>query len=91
MFGLIRDLLAEVVALAEHFAADVNDVFGVGIILGEDQGLWNQRAVREKFGKDDVPVSAQDRANLIGDNDGAVKVLRRVVEIVREHFLAGFA
>ena len=36
---LIRDLFAEVVAFAEDFAADVNNVFGVGIVFSENDCL----------------------------------------------------
>ena len=36
MLRLIRDLFAEVVAFAEDFAADVNNVFGVGIVFSEN-------------------------------------------------------
>ena len=32
--GLVGDLLGEVIALAEHFAADMDDVLGVGVVLG---------------------------------------------------------
>lgn len=46
VFGLVRDLLAKVVALFEHVTADVNDIFGVRIIFAKDQRLRDQRAVR---------------------------------------------
>jgi len=36
---LVGDLLAEVVAFAEDFAADVDDVLGVGVVFAEDEGL----------------------------------------------------
>ena len=48
--ALRRDLLAEVVALAELLADDPHDVFGVQVGLGEDQRLRNFGAAREDFG-----------------------------------------
>ena len=43
------DLLAEVVPLAELFADDPHDVFGVQVGLGEDQGLGNLGAAGKDF------------------------------------------
>jgi hypothetical protein len=37
--GPVGDLLAEVVAFTKFLADDLDDVFGVVIVLGEDEGL----------------------------------------------------
>ena len=42
VLGTIGDLFAEVVAFAEHFATDVDDVFRVRVVLREDDRFWNQ-------------------------------------------------
>ena len=47
--GLRRDLLAEVVALAELLADDPHDVLGVQVGLGEDERLGDFGAARERF------------------------------------------
>ena len=88
---MIGDLFAEVVALAEDLAAEVDDVLGVGVVLGEDERLGHKRAAGEELGLHDVAIGAQDGADLVGHDDGAVEVGRRVIEIVGEHFLPGLA
>ena len=47
---LVGDLLAEVVAFAEDLAAEVDDVLGVGVVLGEDERLRHERAAGEELG-----------------------------------------
>ena len=91
MLRLVGDLFAEVVALAEHFAAEVNDVLRVGIVLREDERLGHERAAGKKLGEDGIAVGAQYGANLIGNDNGAVEVGGRVVEIIGKHGLAGGA
>ena len=91
MLGLVGDLFAEVVALAKDLAAEVDDVLGVGVVLGEDERLRHERAAGEQLGLHDVAVGAQDGADLVGHDDGAVEVGGRVIEIVGEDCLPGLA
>ena len=91
MLGLVGDLFAEVVALAKDLAAEVDDVLGVGVVLGENERLRHERAAGEQLGLHDILVGAKDGADLIGHDDGAVEVGGRVIEIVGEDFLPGFA
>ena len=58
------------------------------VVLGEDERLRHERAAGEKLGENDVAIGAQDGADLVGHDDGAVEVGGRVVEIVGEHRLA---
>ena len=88
VLGLVGDLFAEVVALAEDLAGEVDDVLGVGIVLGEDERLGHERAAREQLGLHDVAVGTQKGADLVGHDDGAVEVGGRVIEIVGEDGLA---
>src|SRR5215204_5233633 len=69
----------------------MNDVLGVGIVLGEDERFGHQRAAGEQLGLHHIAIGAQDGANLIGHDDRAIEVFRRVIEIVGQDFLAGFA
>ena len=91
MLRLIGDLFAEVVPLPKDLAAEVDDVLGVGVVLGEDERLWHERAAGEQLGLHDIAIGAQDGANLIGHDDGAVEVGGRVIEIVGEDGLPGLA
>jgi hypothetical protein len=75
---LVGDLLAEGVPLAELLADDVDDVVGVGIGLGEDEGLGDLvgaggvGAVGEDLGQF-IAEGADDGANLGGIDDVAVE------------------
>ena len=48
--GAVGDLLGELVALAELLAQDLDDVLGVVVVLGEDQGLGHFGAAGEDVG-----------------------------------------
>ena len=56
--GAVGDLLGEVVALAELLAHDFDDVFGVGVVLGEDEGLGHLGAAGKDFGEQLVAEGA---------------------------------
>ena len=47
MLRSIGDSFAEVVPFVEYLAADVHDVFGVGVVLREDERFWDERAAGE--------------------------------------------
>ena len=69
VFGLLAgglgDLLAEVVALAELFADDPHDVFGVEVGLGEDERLRDFGAAGEDFGEELSAEGADDQPDLV--------------------------
>lgn len=83
--GAVGDLFAEVVSLAVLLADDVDDVLGVAVVLGEDEGLGHPGfveahglstggAVGEDLGEEFFPERFDDGAKLIGDDDGAVEL-----------------
>ena len=81
-FGAVGDLLAEGVALAIDLAQDVDDVVGVAVGLGEDEGLGRFLARREDLrfhgglhGLDHLP-------DLADVDHGAVQLLGRVGGVV---------
>lgn len=91
VLGLVGDLFAKIVTLAKDLAANMDDVLGVGVVLGEDERLRHERAAGEQLGLHDLLVGTQDGADLIGHDDGTVEVGRGVVEIIGENFLPGLA
>ena len=91
MLGLIGDLLAEVVALAENLPANADNVLGVAVVLGEDERLGHERATGKERGENRVLVRLEDGADLRGDDHRAVKFVGGVGEIVVEVLLAEVA
>ena len=73
--GAVGDLLAEVVALAEFLAHDLDDVLGVGVVLGEDEGLGHLGAAGEDFGEQLVAEGADDGADLVRGDHVAVELV----------------
>lgn len=70
---------------AELLADDVDDVFGVAVVLGKDErlghpgfveahGLGTSGTVGEDLGEEFFPEGPDDGADLIGDDDGAVEL-----------------
>ena len=82
--GFVGDLLGEVVAAAEDLADEVDDVLGVGVVLGEDEGLGHERAAGKKLGEERVLEGLEDGADLRLHDDGAVEVLCGVGEVFIE-------
>ena len=82
---LIRDLFAEVVAFAEHFAADVDDVFGVRIVFRENQCLGNNERPGNNSGNG-VTKRLKHSSDLVFNDDGAIELFCAVGEIVIESF-----
>ena len=72
--GLVGDLLAEVVALAELLADDLHDVLGVAVVLGEDQRLGHLGAAGEDLGEELVAEGADDGADLVVGDHVAVEL-----------------
>ena len=89
--GLVGDFLGEVVALAEDLADDVDDVLGVGVVLGKDEGLGNESATGEEFGEKGVLECLNDGADLRLDHDGAVEIAGFVNEVFVQTRPAGGA
>ena len=78
--GAKGDLLAEVVSLVEFLADDVDDVVGVGVSLGEDEGLGDLEfvvliaTVGEDLGKF-VPEGSYHGSDLGGIDDFGIEFL----------------
>ena len=74
--GLVGDLFAEVVPFAELLTDDRDDVFGVVVVLGEDEGLGHPvaGAAGKEIGEEFFPEGGDDLADLVGDDDGAVEL-----------------
>ena len=89
--GAVGDLLGEFVALAEFLAQDFDDVFGVVVVLGEDEGLGHFGAGGEDFAEQFVAEGAHDGADLVRGDDVAVELVGVVGEVVVEFFPAGLA
>ena len=81
--GAVGDLLGEVVALAELFADDLDDVFGVAVVLGEDERLRHFGAAGKDFGEELVAEGADDGADLIRGDDVAVELVGVVCQGLR--------
>ena len=77
-FGLVGDLLAEGVALAIDLAHDVDDVVGVAVGLGEDQGLGRFLAGGEDLRLHGGLHGLDHLADLAGVDDGAIQFLAGV-------------
>lgn len=94
----MRDLGTEVVALAEDVTDDLDDLFGVIVVLREDQGLGNvhvvpqQRAgVRIAFGpfredlrEQPVPEGLDHRSQLVLADDADADLLRAVLDVLSD-------
>lgn len=81
--GLVRDLLRELVPLAEDFPAGLNDFFRVVVVLGEYQGLRHplSRAPGKQVSEKSVSVAPQHGSNLIRYRNGVVQFLFRVRQV----------
>ncbi len=67
----------EVVALAEHLAHDADDLLGMVVILGEDEGLGNLGAAGEQVGEQGVAEGLEHGPDLFRRRHGAIFILRR--------------
>ena len=68
----------------------MDDLLGVVVVLGEDQGLGQPvaAAVREQLGEHAVAVGLQHGADLVGVDHGAVELLGAVGQVGIEVFVA---
>ena len=99
--GTVGDLDRSLVAEAELFAHDLDDVIRVAVVLGEDQRLRDidEKAVGAllpvgEHGRKRVPQRPHDRADLVGRHDAAVQLGGVVVHVLvdqLEALLAGQA
>ena len=78
--SFVGDLRRELVALPEDLAHHLHNVISVRVVLGEDQRLGDRLSSGEEFREEPVPESRKDQANLIGGDDGAVKLVGRVLD-----------
>ena len=86
--GLVGDLLREIVAAAEDFADDADDLLGMVVVLAEDQGLRHFAAAGKQFGEQAVAIGFEHGADLVRHHHRAVELLRRVGEILVELLVA---
>ncbi len=84
--GAIGDLLGEFVALAELLAEDFDDVFRVGVVLGEDEGLGHLGAAGKDLGEELVLEGFDDGADLVRGDHVAVELVGIVGEVVVQLF-----
>ena len=89
--GAIGDLLCEVVPLAEFLAHDLDDVVGVGIVLGEDQRLGHPGAAGKDLSEELLLERLDDGADLVRGHHVAVELVGIVGEVVVELFPASGA
>ena len=82
--GLVGDLHREVVAAAELLAHDLDDVVGVGVVLGEDQGLRHLGAAGEDLGEEPVAERPHHGADLVAGHDRAIECLGPVGDVLVE-------
>ena len=80
--GAVGDLLRELVALAELLAHDPDDVFGVAVVLGEDQRLGHLGAAGEDLGEQLVAEGAHQGADLVQGDHVAVELVGVVGEVL---------
>ena len=76
--GAVGDFLAEVVAGGKLLSDDANDVIGVAVVLGEDDGLWHVPPAREYLRRHPVAESLDDGAYLVLRHHVSVKLAGRV-------------
>ena len=79
--------------MGEDLADDADDLFGVVIVFGEDQGLGHPLtgAAAEEIDAELVAETLEDGPDLVGDGDGAVEVVGAVGEIGVELLIAQLA
>ena len=49
VFGFVRNLFAKFVALPELFTHHFDDVVGVAVVFGKNQGFWHFLTIRENY------------------------------------------
>ena len=90
MGAAVGNLLRKLVAAAKLYAQNFDDLFGVGVILGKDQGLGQLDAGGEHVGLPAVAQGADHGADLVVRLHGAVQLFRLVFKVVVQ-LPSGFA
>jgi hypothetical protein len=78
----VGDLLRELVAAAKLFAQDFDNLFGVVVVFGKDEGLGQLGAGGEHVGVPAVAQGAHHGADLVGRLHGAVQLFGLVFKVV---------
>ena len=86
VFGVVGDLGSEVVALTEHLPCGGDDLFGVVVVLGEDQRLRNNGTIREDLGEEPVPERFEHAPDLCLAGHVTVELGGLVFEVFVEFF-----
>src|SRR5579864_4574972 len=87
----IGDFLGEIIALAEFLAEDLDDIFGVAVVLGKNESFGNVGAAGENFGEELFLESFDDGADLVFGDYVAVELGCGVGVVLVEAFPADFA
>ena len=87
----VGDLLAKVVSPAELLTDDLGDVFGVTIVLGEDDGLRDLGPARENVHGQAIAEGANDEPDLVLGDDVSIKFLGGVGQVVVQLLVADTA
>src|SRR5687768_16757186 len=85
---LIGDLLAELIALAEHLTCNMDDVLRVAVILGKDQRLGHFAPARKQIDWQTIFECLKNCAYLIWRNYRAVELFRVIGKVLVEQFHA---
>ena len=86
VFGVIGDFGGKVVSLSKYLAGQVDNLFSVVVVLGEDERLRNDGAAREDFSKQPVTEGFEDKTDLGSAGDFAVELGFGVFEVFFQFF-----
>ena len=81
VLGGVGNLFAELVSLAELIPDNLNNIIGVAVSLGKDQGFGDFRPPREQRSEQIVPEGTNHRADLAGVDDVPVQLGGPIVYI----------
>jgi hypothetical protein len=85
----VGDFFTEVVALTKLFSHDFHDIFGMTIILRENQSLRDVGSSGEYVGKQPVPKGLNHQSDLVFSNNASIQfvslVLKGIVKLLPTH------
>src|SRR5665213_1817652 len=86
IFGVVRNFGGEVVTLAEDFSGHQHNLFGVIVVLGEDERLRNYGTTRKDFAVEPVTKRFEDETNLGLAGNRTIQFTSRVIKVLVEGF-----
>ena len=87
---LVGDLGGAIVAPAELFAHDLDNVVGVGVVFCKDEGLGHPGPTGEDLGEEGVPECLDDCTDLVLGDNPAVEVSTCVGDVLVDFLVTGF-